>query len=93
MNTIFKLAGTICVGVFVSIFRAFVISKMWGWFVTPVFEIKVPDLYLIIGLELIVNLLKYNNTSDKSLAVITVDSITKSSIILFLGWIIWALFA
>lgn len=49
--------------------HAWVLSKLWTWFVTPIFGIETPALPLLFGLSLIVSLMTHqtqpNCTKDK----------------------------
>lgn len=49
-------AVTFVVGFFCSIYQAFVAGFLWVWFITPIFGIAAPSLWLLIGLAIFVRL-------------------------------------
>lgn len=75
-----------------ALFNTWVLSHLWGWFVTPIFGFAVPKLYLLYGLILTIAFFQHiEPTKNKTTAVF--ESIIKGFVILGFGWTVQALFA
>jgi membrane protein YdbS with pleckstrin-like domain len=77
--------------VVISIIRAFVISKMWGWYVVPQFHVTELSLPIAFGFSILVAYLIpfQRKSSDDSQTLFNPfgDSLIQSLSVLFLGWI------
>jgi len=82
-----------------TLWRAYVLVIMWGWFVIPTFALPVLTLPVAIGLMFILNMvkgvtLKHNmkNVPSKEIAERTMTEVVMSYLIpamtLFFGWIV-----
>ena len=49
-----------------SIWRGYVLSILWGWFVSPVFHIAQISIALAIGLSLVIGMFTYQSSSSES---------------------------
>lgn len=88
------IGGMLLYGTFVG---AFVLSVLWGWFVTPLFGIPVPPLPMMAGLSTIVHYVTNHGTTTyedhktnwgSNLTI----GLLAPWIVLFVGWLIhlWA---
>lgn len=48
----------LAIGVPLALWTAFVFQTLWAWFLTPIFGISAPSLWMVFGLILMVSLLK-----------------------------------
>lgn len=89
----------IVIAIPLSLWHAFAIQVLWGWYVTPIFHIPTPNLFAVAGLWLIPNSLTANTMrswenkegKDKFVAVATVW-LLGPPVLIFAGWIyrFWA---
>lgn len=56
MSTLIAVALSIVLWPPIAMFRAYVITIIWGWYVVPAFHIPSPSIYLIVGLTAILTL-------------------------------------
>lgn len=78
--------------------NGFVLTKLWSWFITPVFDLPALSLVPAIGLGLVVSFLTYQYTNsqssknDKSLMEVTISAtltaIIRPAFILLFGWFV-----
>jgi len=81
-----------------AIANGFVLTKLWSWFIVPVFELPALSLVPAIGLGMVIGFLTYQYTNsdskkeDKSLveALIasTLTAIFRPAMVLLFGWIV-----
>jgi hypothetical protein len=69
MSNFLKIVGIISLAVIAFVSKIYVLSVLWNWFVTPVFNIQSPSLPIIAGMSLLVALLTFrasnlNNSED-----------------------------
>ena len=77
--------GIIGVVAGLSILRAWVLIKLWGWFIVPVFHLPDLNIPLAIGLCLVVGMFTATMKSEK---VNWLGAILAPFITLFMGWIV-----
>jgi hypothetical protein len=67
--------GLACIGLFVlsavaivvgSIMEGWVLSKLWGWFVSPLFGVPSLSIAAAIGFALVISMLTHQSTSSDS---------------------------
>ncbi len=88
------IAALISLGVMflISLFSLCVLSSLWTWYITPVFHIAVPELHYLYGLSLIVAYFSSSSAKGKSVSDLLAESLTKSIVILSLGWLVHVIF-
>jgi len=81
------------IGTVSAVLNGFVLTKLWGWFIVPVF--KAPELSLVpaIGLGIIVSFFttSYKENSkplEEILLTATLVAIFKPALFLLLGWVV-----
>lgn len=79
------------------VFKSCIVTKLWGWFVVPFFEMKPLPIAYAIGFLLIISIVKgkvniNKELDDKDIAVDIGVSLTVPLVYLFFGWIIHSLF-
>ncbi|HUV00049.1 MAG TPA: hypothetical protein VMW32_03695 [Bacteroidales bacterium] len=64
MNTIAEFLGNIILGIISVVITGFVLSKLWFWFIVPVFAL--PELRLIeaIGLSFLISFVWHRKSDD-----------------------------
>jgi hypothetical protein len=71
------LRAVVCVVLFIvglpiiALYRAWVLSQLWGWFVVPVFHLPALEIRYALGLSLIVSMFAMQFTSLSSLSLDT----------------------
>lgn len=91
MGNILKSIGIIVIGMLLVVFNCFILSTLWGWFITPDFGLKVPSYPVLYGLMLIIAFVgPTSNEESYKKAIFT--GLAKSIIILSFGWIVHAIF-
>lgn len=96
MEALFILLFALLISVPLMIWRAFVITVLWGWFVVPQFGLQPLGMVSAIGLTAVVRVFTshLNNTeSDKdkqneSIAGAIANSILVPALALLTGWIV-----
>ncbi len=87
--------------------EGYTITKFWGWFITPTFEIKTPPLWTCVGLAMLIGFLTNHNWASnlkeqmekdedseeamKRAVFVMVASVVRMLAILFCGWIVYCL--
>lgn len=94
----FGLVVLIIVGIVTSaILNGYVLMKLWEWFIMPTFE-SAPALSIpvAIGVGLLVSLLTYHTTNNKSNDDSTTEGVVRFVLVVFhpllylvLGWIVY----
>lgn len=79
--------GLLAVVVGLTCLRAFVLLKLWTWFVMPLFGLPALTIPYAIGLSLVVSLF-FHSTAKKEDKNFWVSAITSPLIALFIGWIV-----
>lgn len=84
-----KEFGKFVYGLLVAVFAAFVVTKLWGWFIVPFFETKPLTIAYALGFSLIVSLYKGIKIDDKEkdLEHYVIITIIPPLALLF-GWIL-----
>lgn len=62
---ILLISLVLALSVVISLWKAFVIVKLWTWFVTPVYTTFVPTVALVFGLLTIYGMITYKLTPDE----------------------------
>ena len=74
------------------ILRGWVLSILWGWFITPALSVPVPSIPICLGLSLIgpmlVGTVSLNRSKEKLLVDTILTSVVVSLLSLGFGWII-----
>lgn len=96
MENFIKFIGIFVFSLLISFFNAWVLSKMWGWFVSQAFGFAVPKLYVLYGL--MVTLVLFSNTNavkdkEKEISTILIERFSTGVVVLILGWVTQAMFA
>lgn len=96
MSKLFAGAGYIALILLITLFNTWVLSELWGWYITPVFAIAVPKLYLLYGLVLFAALM--TNSAGKSNETLSYSNIAARGVAkgiscLVIGWAVQAAFA
>lgn len=74
--------------------NAYVFSYLWAWFITPVFGVAVPALYILFGLMLtIVFLGGSHSLQGKSQFEYVIRIVKRGAVVLAIGWLAQAIFA
>jgi len=79
-----------------NILSGYVLSILWGWFITPTFGLPLLSIPIAIGLSLVIRYLTqdYNNTKNKdesfaySLCKALIYSTIKPLFALLMGWVV-----
>ena len=96
MKSIGYIATTIGLMFYSAILSAFALCKMWGWFITPAFDLPGIGMTTAIGISLIVGYLtkkeSVDNKNDDSYGVTLVKGFIvatkKPGFFLFTGWVV-----
>jgi len=93
MEILLRTIGALGLVAILAILRGWVLSILWGWFVTPTFSIAVPPLSFVIGLALTISYLTQSNAYIKDKyrerpASIAVQGLTLPFFALLVGWIV-----
>ena len=95
MNVYLKYVACIALAVFGVISNAYVLTLLWGWFITPTFNVAVPSVAMATGITLFKGCLfyKYNSdtkarTADELLKIVAHLSIVIPLSYIFVGWLI-----
>ena len=95
MGIIMLIFGGIGVFVFTitlsSILRGFVLSKLWGWFIVPLFGLPSLSISFAIGLCLVVGMFQsHPSYKDHEIETSTalLQGFVSPFIVLFIGWIV-----
>jgi hypothetical protein len=78
------------------LFNTWIVSCLWGWYLTPVFQLAVPKLYLIFGIVLIVKHLSGyipREDKDEKIVLAIVGAFVRGGGVLFIGWTVQAIWA
>ncbi len=78
-----------------TLYKGFVLKTLWAWFIVPTFGLPALAMSVAIGVSLVVGLLAYQPSSDKSKSGTEIEQIGESmawclsfyTIILFMGWV------
>lgn len=62
MKNIMFVVATLVIAVLFTIYTAYVLSVLWGWFILPVFGISSPSIALIMGILLLIGIVRYDIT-------------------------------
>jgi len=92
MEFLILLSITVGVLFLSAMWRGYVLSVLWGWFIVPVFHLPVLSIATAIGLCLIITFLTHQPNSKDDSEDSAWDSFTSSIRIAFLGPLM-ALFA
>jgi hypothetical protein len=79
-----------------SVFNMLVLSTLWGWYITPEFNVAVPKLYILYGLVLTASFFTHSNMNDLKNTTFSDQLFTallKGLVLLTLGWMCQAMFA
>ena len=78
-----------------SIMNGLVLSILWSWFVTPVFDLPVLTIVQAIGIGLVVTMLTYHKSESKEgkdttelIAEIVSAAVFQPLFYLFFGWVV-----
>jgi hypothetical protein len=85
-----KVLNYIALAVWTVASELFVLGKLWGWFVLPVFRVPLPSLTPSLGLLLIVNFAVSRQLTvkdEESIGAKWILAILRPSIALLLGWL------
>lgn len=96
-----KAAGLLALAPIEMYWKGFVLAVLWGWFLSPVFQIPEPSVLSCIGLLLVVGYIRGKFSDLKELEAIRVEmgetdyiierlsfSFSYPAVILGLGWIL-----
>lgn len=92
---LFGILGVVATAVIV-IYKGFILSVLWGWFIVPVFGLPALPVVAAIGINLVISFLTYQPIESKSENGDAMSAIGKAinagilypTIILFMGWIV-----
>ena len=84
------IIGLIAVIPLSSIFNGWVLSVIWGWFVSPLFHLPEPRIPFAIGISVITGLLTRSSCkkSDDHWSVAIISSFTVPASYLLMAWIV-----
>jgi len=95
MNVYFKYVVCLTLAVFGVISNAYALTLLWGWFITPTFNVAVPSVAMAAGITLFKGCLFYKHNSDaksrtvdEMLGILTQVSLSVPLAYIFVGWII-----
>jgi heme/copper-type cytochrome/quinol oxidase subunit 4 len=83
----------ILMGTLGSFYLAFLLTHLWGWYVTPVFHVAVPSLIALIGLSMTVKFFLYMPMQERKKTKLEIFTTALASMLahtVFFG-IAWAL--
>ena len=66
MNILAKILGFLVIMIVATLWSAYVLTKLWGWFVIPTFELPELSVAAAVGLALIVSYLTYQHRHEES---------------------------
>lgn len=81
------LIGIIAVVVAMTLLRAFVLLKLWAWFVVPLFNLPALTIPYAIGLSLVVSMFIIHATKDDDKKY-WAGAIITPLVALLIGWIV-----
>ena len=76
-----------------SLIKGFVLTKLWAWFIVPVFELPMLKLWEAVGISMLLSYMTfsgktfYKNHKEDNITG-TILSFTLPWIVLFFGWIV-----
>lgn len=92
METFGKIIAYIIIAVLGTIYGGFVFSKLWIWFVVPIFALPILTLTQAIGLTMVTRLAAMSSLpkddKDKGLLESALVAVLFYTIILFIGWVV-----
>lgn len=97
MNSLALLVFSFIITPIFALWQAFVASFLWVWFVTPIFDIPSPSLWMLAGLSIFLSLIinrapAYDKDASKTdkvelyVYIFVVNTITPLSALIF-GWL------
>lgn len=95
MNVYLKYFVCVALVVIGVIFNAYALTLLWGWFITPTFNVAVPSVAMAAGITLFKGSLFYSRNSDikaktvnEMIGIVVNISIVVPLVAIFVGWII-----
>ena len=92
---IFNCLSLVFVTALSSIWRGFVLTKLWVWFIVPVFHVPLLTIALAIGLSLVIGFLTHQymrNTDDRPMSDQVIESFIHAlmypTMALLIGWVV-----
>jgi hypothetical protein len=82
------IVGMFALSNLLTMWKAFVFTMLWAWFIVPVFHLPMLPLMVAFGVSLIVSMLTYQNIQDKvdwKYAIYFATMVPM--MILFFGWV------
>ncbi len=87
LGIIIVLAGIVGVIALLTCFRAFVLMKLWAWFIVPLFGLPALNIPYAIGLALVMGMF-FTTSKKEEDKNFWATAIANPLIILFIGWIV-----
>jgi hypothetical protein len=91
MEIFLAFVGLVGIVFLTSAFSTWVLSNLWGWYVTPIFGLAVPQLHLLYGLVLVVAFLQHSQPRSNDTSTLIAENIAKGLVFLFFGWAVHAM--
>lgn len=82
------ISGVVILVTVLTCLRAFVLLKLWAWFIVPLFGLPPLTIPYAIGISLIVGSFFLNTKKQDDSNVFWVSAIVSPLITLFIGWIV-----
>jgi hypothetical protein len=92
MDKFLIVLGGIVIAIISIIFDAFVLTKLWDWFIVTLFNLPHLNLAYAYGITLMINYLKGYKKSDEikeKMSVLLLGVFIRSGIVLLIGYIVF----
>lgn len=93
MDKLFDALCGLIAAFLMAIMNAAIFSKLWIWFITPAFAVKVPTYPILYGLIICASFLTHSSkSSDRPMIDVIIEGLTKSFAIFVIAWLVQAIF-